>query len=147
MSSYDVIALPVTTHDDSEKEAKSLLATLDPSMLISIERCGFSYDRVYRNARGLDISFDTAKLDYLFLHADKSKTHTIGIGDGGNEIGMGNIAQYVPDMSLLDARLPKYPCTTKVNDLIVTSTSNWGAFGIAAAVAIIKKVCERFSFR
>ena len=142
MASYDVIDIPVASHEQSEKEAKSLLATLDPSLLISIERCGFSHDRIYRNARGLDISFDTAKLDYLFLHADRSKTHTIGIGDGGNEIGMGNIAQYVPDMSLLDARLPKYPCMTRVDDLIVTSTSNWGAFGIAAAVAIIKKVRE-----
>ena len=41
--------------------------------------------------RNQDISDNTAKIDCLFgLHHK-----TIGIGDGGNEIGMGNIETHI----------------------------------------------------
>jgi hypothetical protein len=36
--------------------------------------------------------WQTARLDYLF----DSGTPSVGIGDGGNEIGMGNLAEIIP---------------------------------------------------
>ena len=58
--------------------------------------------------------------------------YTIGIGDGGNEIGMGEIpwetiAKNVPNGGLVACRVP-----TDYN--IVCGVSNWGAYGLAAGV-------------
>ncbi len=57
---------------------------------------------------------------------------TIGIGDGGNEIGMGKIpweviARNIPNGGLIACRVP-----TDYN--IVCGVSNWGAYGLAAGV-------------
>jgi hypothetical protein len=57
---------------------------------------------------------------------------TIGIGDGGNEIGMGKIpweiiAKNIPNGGLVACRVP-----TDYN--IVCGISNWGAYGLAAGV-------------
>ena len=67
--------------------ARGILAEERPALLISIERCGMSKDRKYYNMRKVEVSEHTAKIDHLFLEFPTS----IGIGDGGNEIGMGNL--------------------------------------------------------
>ena len=69
------------------------------SHAVSIERCGLSPDGRPRNMRGADVSPWTAPLDDLFTAGDWVK---IGVGDGGNEIGMGKlpaglIARTVPN--------------------------------------------------
>jgi hypothetical protein len=57
---------------------------------------------------------------------------TIGIGDGGNEIGMGKIGwdvirRNIPSGGLVACRVP-------ADHLIVCGISNWGAYGLAAGV-------------
>ena len=59
--------------------------------------------------RGQDTSEYHAKLDYIFLHHGT----TVGIGDGGNEIGMGNLAEHIPSVE----QLPNEPCVTTVSHL------------------------------
>ena len=56
--------------------------------VIAIERCGPSPDGTPRNMRGRDLSEYTAPLDRLF---SAGPWQTIGIGDGGNELGMGSV--------------------------------------------------------
>src|SRR5207253_4404982 len=61
---------------------------------------------------------------------------TIGIGDGGNEIGMGKvpwevIRRNIPRGSLVACRVP-------VDHLVVCGISNWGAYGLAAAVRLLR---------
>jgi hypothetical protein len=57
---------------------------------------------------------------------------TIGVGDGGNEIGMGNVrARLVRERSPL-ARIAS---VVHVHHLVVGGTSNWGAYGLVAALA------------
>ncbi|MCB1843513.1 MAG: DUF4392 domain-containing protein, partial [Halioglobus sp.] len=51
------------------------------------------------------------------------------IGDGGNEIGMGNITQA---LSGLDIPLSVTPC----DELLVADVSNWGAYGLMALLGI-----------
>ena len=77
--------------------------------------------------RGIDISPQTARVDHLFLQHSR----TIGIGDGGNEIGMGNLATYIPQV----ATLPDRPATTRTAHLVISSTSNWGGYGLVAALS------------
>ena len=122
-----VIEFPITDDQASSEFASELLTRLEPSLLISIERCGLTDAGTYHNMRGVDISPHTARIDHLFLQ----HTHTIGIGDGGNEIGMGNLSQYIPNVSTL----PANPAVTTTTHLILASTSNWGGYGLVAALS------------
>lgn len=122
-----VIEFPLADWAESEAFAAGLLDRYAPTLIISIERPGFTADGTYRNMRGVDISQHSAKLDYLVMHHPR----TIGIGDGGNEIGMGNLAEYIPSVGTL----VETPCTTNVDHLIMASVSNWGGYGLVAALS------------
>src|SRR5262249_9814033 len=57
---------------------------------------------------------------------------TIGIGDGGNEIGMGKISwetirRNIPNGARVACRVP-------TDYLIVCGVSNWGGYGLAAGI-------------
>jgi D-glutamate cyclase len=54
---------------------------------------------------------------------------TIGVGDGGNEIGMGNVRARLVRQGALMARIA---ATVTVDHLVVAGVSNWGAYGIVA---------------
>jgi D-glutamate cyclase len=100
---------------------------------ISIERCGRSADGAPRNMRGLDISSYTAPLDELFT---AGPWETIAIGDGGNEIGMGTlprelIARHVEHGATI-------ACVTAARHLIVAGVSNWGAYALLGALAVLR---------
>ena len=122
-----VIEFPITDDAESRQFAADLLADLTPSVLIAIERCGFTHDLKFRNMRGRDITPYNARIDYLFADHPAS----VGIGDGGNEIGMGNLAHEIP---LVDS-LVKIPCVTRVIAPILASVSNWGGYGLAASLS------------
>ena len=47
--------------------------------------------------RGRDITPQTARVDYLF----DGGVPSVGIGDGGNEIGMGNLIDVIPSVDSL----------------------------------------------
>ena len=101
---------------------------------ISIERCGRSSDGTPRNMRGLDIGSYTAPLDELFT---AGPWETIAVGDGGNEIGMGSlprelIAQHVENGETI-------ACVTPARHLIVAGVSNWGAYALLGALAVLRR--------
>ena len=54
---------------------------------------------------------------------------TVGVGDGGNEIGMGNVRARLARQGALMARIA---ATVTVDHLVVAGVSNWGAYGVAA---------------
>jgi hypothetical protein len=54
---------------------------------------------------------------------------TIGVGDGGNEAGMGNVRARLARAGALMARIAS---TVTVDHLVVAGVSNWGAYGIVA---------------
>jgi D-glutamate cyclase len=45
--------------------------------------------------RGLDVTDHTAPLDWLFVEAANRSIRTIGVGDGGNEVGMLNLLPFI----------------------------------------------------
>jgi D-glutamate cyclase len=82
--------------------------------------------------RGRDITAHTSPAHLLFEEARRRRLPTIGIGDGGNEIGMGKIAwkiirRNIPNGGLVACRVP-------TDHLIVCGISNWGAYGLAAGI-------------
>ena len=105
-----------------------LLDVLAPVGIISIERCGRNCHGKYCNMRGKDISACTSPLDELVLRATRTAIPTVGVGDGGNEIGMGNVSQLISEKLSLD------PCSVTVDCLVVATVSNWGAYGIVHAM-------------
>ena len=123
----EVVDFPITGQEASKRFADDLLSRLEPSVVISIERCGATQDGAYLNMRGRDISSYTASVDHLF----SGHPSTVGIGDGGNEIGMGNLASVIPTVSTL----VEAPCATTVTKLVISSVSNWGGYGLVAALS------------
>ena len=103
------------------------------SHAVAIERCGRSPDGRPRNMRGVDVSPWTVPLDDLFLGGPWQK---LAVGDGGNEIGMGKlprglIARFVPNGASI-------ACVTSCDHLVVAGVSNWGAYGLMAALAVLR---------
>ncbi len=125
----EVIEFPVATHFESAQFANEVTAKYRPSVLISIERAGLVGDGTYRNWRGEDISKFNAKVDHLF----DQHPHSVGIGDGGNEIGMGNLQKVIPGTP----KLPDNPCVTTTTKLVIASTSNWGGYGLVAQLGLM----------
>ena len=108
-----------------------------PVGMISIERCGRNIQDDYANMRGLSIAENTAPVDRLFeltgpdAAESSCRIPSIGVGDGGNEIGMGNLKDVITkDLALV-------PCRVKTDLLVTASVSNWGAYGIAAALQLL----------
>jgi len=128
-ASAQVVDFPIADAASSLRFAADTLARLQPALLISIERCGRTRDDTYLNMRGADITSHTARLDHLF----EAGVPSVGIGDGGNEIGMGNLAQVIPTVD----RLPGNPAVTLVDRLVIASVSNWGGYGLVAALSRI----------
>jgi D-glutamate cyclase len=99
------------------------------------------HDRCH-NMRGRDITDHTGPAHLLFDELEgegfrkETRIHTIGIGDGGNEIGMGKvpwdtIRRNIPNGGLIACRVP-------VDHLIVAGVSNWGAYALAAGVLLLR---------
>jgi hypothetical protein len=125
-----ILEFPFADHQESWLHAADLVRSLAPTVMISVERCGLTDEGVYRNMRGIDVSGYHAKIDYLF------RTHeaSVGIGDGGNEIGMGNLAAAIPMVVPMAGR----PSATTTTRLVIASVSNWGAWGIIAAMSRLR---------
>ena len=118
--------------------------TLDPAAvwhsarpvthLVAVERCGPTADGRNHTMRGRDITDLTSPAHLLF---EGSRDYvTIGIGDGGNEIGMGKvpfatIARNIPNGD-------RVACRTATDHLIVAGISNWGAYALAAGVMVLR---------
>ena len=122
-----VVSVPVADDAASARHAREVLAHHRPALLISIERCGRTKDGRYLNMRGLDVGAHTAQLDFLF----DGSVPSVGVGDGGNEIGMGNVAAAVA----ASGKLVPDPCVTRVDRLVIASVSNWGGYGLVAALS------------
>ena len=122
-----VIEFPIADDQASKSFAEKLMSQLNPSVVIAIERCGLTSEGLFRNMCGQDITRYNARTDYLF----SGHANTVGIGDGGNEIGMGNVASAVTTVPTL----VKIPCITATARLIISSVSNWGGYGLVAAMS------------
>ena len=101
------------------------------SHLIALERSGPSR-ATGRNQtmRGTDITELTAPTHQLF--EEPHDYVTIGIGDGGNEIGMGKVPYETICKNIPGGE--ETACRVATDYLIVAGVSNWGAYALAAGV-------------
>jgi D-glutamate cyclase len=120
-----------TPLDEIEKSWKSLAHPL--THVISIERVGPSKDGIARNAHAIEMTHYNAPLERLF---QGNSWETIGIGDGGNELGMGNLPPGIITEHVRNGE--KIACVVGCDYLLVCGVSNWGAQAILAALALLK---------
>jgi hypothetical protein len=132
-------------------DARAILARERPTHLVAIERPGRARGGDYLSARGESVAPWNGPLDELFVCRDARRPRgarrpapgpgrprrparpvTVGVGDGGNEIGMGVVRNRLAREGALMARIAS---VVTVDHLVVAGTSNWGAYGIAAALA------------
>ena len=108
------------------KEYENLLAHYSPIAHLSIERCGQNHEGLYLNSRGVDIKEFTAPLDELFILGSRSAP-SFGIGDGGNEVGMGSFAHALQNKEFFYDY-----CVVPCDYPMIASVSNWGGYGFIA---------------
>ena len=102
--------------------------------IVALERPGSAINGRLHTMRGRDITDLMRPADHLF-GPDRV---TIGIGDGGNEIGMGKVphdtvVKNIPNGDLVHCRVP-------TDHLIVAGVSNWGAYALVAGVHVLRRV-------
>ena len=128
-SDFRVHKISVGNPAASKVEAEKALRQYQPSLVISIERPGMAADGKYYNMRGEDISAACASFDYFLSTAS---CPTIAIGDGGNEIGMGNIASTIKQLDII-------PSATRCDELLIADVSNWAAHGLIAMLSVLRQ--------
>lgn len=120
--------------------AAEVIGTFAPKAVISIERPGRNVHGIYHMGNGTDVTALAAKFDVLFVEARRQGILTLAIGDLGNELGMGGLIDTV------HARIPygatcQCPCggglaaAVAADHVVVASVSDWGAYGLSAAIA------------
>lgn len=137
----EVRSFPID-HEEARKEAIRVMDELNPKAVIAIERPGWNIHRIHHSGGGFAISDITAKLDYLFIEAQRRGVLTIGIGDLGNEMGMGFIKDAI-QKHIPYAEKCLCPCKGGIacdisSDVgIICNISNWGAYGVEACLAAL----------
>jgi hypothetical protein len=91
------------------------------------------HDRCH-TMRGRDVTAHTRPAHRLF---ELPRPVTIGIGDGGNEIGMGKVGWDVIRRNIPNGAV--VACRVAADHLIVAGVSNWGAYALAAGVGLVRR--------
>ncbi|XP_061742360.1 D-glutamate cyclase, mitochondrial isoform X4 [Nerophis ophidion] len=103
--------------------------------MVAIERSGRAADGNYYNMRGINIKHLVDPIDDLFIAAHKLAGMTsTGIGDGGNELGMGKVKDKVKSL------MPKgelIACEVPADYAITAGVSNWGGYAVACGLYLL----------
>lgn len=118
-----------------------LFADMQPKAVISTERLGPGRDGVIYSATGIPFSGPDSILEHeavdlapVVAEAARRGLLTIGVGDHGNEIGFGAIRAAVTTAMPHGGTL----CSSTVAEIVVPAMmSNWGCYGIEAALACL----------
>jgi hypothetical protein len=102
--------------------------------------CPPEHQNQVHNFQGRIISAYTAKTHLLFefVRDNNLPVRTIGIGDGGNEIGMGSVPWLVLHANISRGLGARIACRVATDWTIACGVSNWGAYALAAAVASLR---------
>jgi hypothetical protein len=112
---------------------------------VAIERSGRAKDGSYYTMRGFSMDSLVAPIDSLLTldcqcsgESDPTgaRRTCTGIGDGGNEAGMGKV------LGAVQAHIPNgqlIASVTTCDALITAGVSNWGGYGLVAAAEVLLK--------
>lgn len=129
--------------EEARKEAKRLFDELAPKAVISVERRGRNEKGVYHALpKGRNMNHIEAKMVCLYDEAKTRGVLTVGIGDGGNEIGWGLVNDVIREKIEYGDRCScgcggGFADNTLVDVLVAASISNWGAYGVIACLSVL----------
>ncbi|MDA0649642.1 MAG: DUF4392 domain-containing protein [Proteobacteria bacterium] len=109
-----------TSTAGARQSATALFKQAPPALVISIERPGAAQDGRCYNMAGDTISAHSA---YSEAYLELANCPTIAIGDGGNEIGMGNLMGALSHFDI-------HPAVSTCEELVVADVSNWAAYAL-----------------
>ena len=117
---------------EADELVAAQLDAIHPSHVLTIERPGKARDGHYHNMRGGIIDAMFVDASSIIEAARERGITTISIGDGGNEIGMGALAEtiekYVPHGEAI--------CAREVADIaLISGVSNWWGWGVSALLS------------
>ena len=127
----------------TDRAPEELMAWADHyDIAVTIEKLGRNREGIRHSVMGTPLAKtgDYYIDDFIEAMNDKGKL-TVGIGDGGNEIGFGKIHDKVREIVLFGAECG-CPCgggtatTTATKHLFSAAISNYGAYGVATALAL-----------
>ena len=142
-----VNSLPAGSRWLAHYETLKLVKEINPSAAIFVEKPAPNDVGVYHSMRGFDVSKYHIDIKPLMKRFIKNGVITIGVGDGGNEVGMGvvkeSVRKYVPYGNLCNC-----PCrggiasAVPADYLVISETSNLGAYALAAGVFLREGIKE-----
>jgi hypothetical protein len=128
--------------DEARAQAVDWIERFGVRAVVAIEKAGANVQGIYHMVGGADISTTVSKGDVVFAEATKRGLVCIGIGDRGNELGMGPIAEVTREL-LPFGKLCRCPCRGGVADqtpadlAVAATVSNWGAYGVVTCLAAL----------
>lgn len=134
----DIQAFPID-RQEAENRADELISEKDPAAFITVEKPGANDRGEYHKAAGQNITDSTAKPEVLFERIDGL---SIGIGDGGNEFGMGAIEETIKEVAPYAEDCGcgcggGVAASTEPDVLVPLAISHWGGPGITAALSFL----------
>jgi hypothetical protein len=100
---------------------------------------------VCHTMRGVPITAHTSKAHRLFevVRLRRPDVATIGIGDGGNELGMGSIAWETLVRAVAIGPAPRVICRIATQYLLVAGVSNWAGYALGLAAGRLRASADR----
>ncbi|XP_078000789.1 D-glutamate cyclase, mitochondrial-like [Glandiceps talaboti] len=138
--SIDVTSFPPPGQKATLETAREFLQGKDElhpkyQHLVAIERVGRASDKTWRTMRAVDISSKVSQVDLLFDAAkDMTYVSTTGIGDGGNELGMGKVKDKVIQHITKGNEIA---CEVAADYLITAGVSDWGGYALSMALYLV----------
>ncbi|MDW7671315.1 MAG: DUF4392 domain-containing protein [Bacillota bacterium] len=122
--------------ETADDEMLQLIDAFRPEHVIAIERPGKSSDGHSYSMRGEKLDHVIPQLDLLFDPPGDRSYVTTAVGDGGNEMGMGKVYDFIKHHVHLGKTIG---CVTKADYVIPAGISNWAAYGLSAALSLLSR--------
>ena len=120
--------------EESDRAIDALLSSFAPTQVVAIERPGSAIDGHRYSMRGEILDELVPSADRLLTPPGERSYATIAVGDGGNELGMGHLRDSLMDRINLGELIF---CDTEADHVIPAGISNWGAYALAASLAVL----------
>lgn len=142
-----VLPLPIAPRR-AERVAKEIFDRTEPAALVAIEKPAPNVKGYYHTGVGLNVTDLVGKVSYLVDEARARGVVSIGIGDGGNEVGMGKILATCQEALPTGTQCLYCECgagiaaATETDILVVGAVANWASYGIEACLAAALEMPE-----
>ena len=128
------ITVLTPVQEESDRAIDALLSSFAPTQVVAIERPGSAIDGHRYSMRGEILDELVPSADRLLTPPGERSYATIAVGDGGNELGMGHLRDSLMDRINLGELIF---CDTEADHVIPAGISNWGAYALAASLAVL----------